>query len=220
MTPLPGPRRPAFDAVLCDIDGVIRFFDHTEVTRLERAAGLPPGSTSAVAFGPQTALPLILGQLTREQWADSIAAGLASRAGAADARALATAFTGSPVRADQEVVDLLRRARTHCPVLLVTNATPWLDDDLARLGLADLADDVVNSALVGVAKPDRRIYEIAAARAGTAPGRCLFVDDRQENVEAAEQLGMTGVHFRGAADLRAALTPVAGLSASGAGPRL
>ncbi|MER7128831.1 hypothetical protein [Streptosporangium saharense] len=44
--------------------------------------------------------------------------------------------------------------------------------------------------------------ELAAARAGAAPGRCLFVDDRRENVEAATSLGMTGVHFREAEDLR------------------
>ncbi|GAA1143586.1 putative hydrolase of the HAD superfamily [Kitasatospora gansuensis] len=213
MTLLPHPRTPGFDAVLCDIDGVIRFFDHTEVARLELAAGLPPGSTSAVAFGPETALPLILGQLTKEQWRDSITTGLATLARPAEARALATAFTGSPVRADQEVVELLRRARAHCPVLLVTNATPWLDDDLTRLGLADLADGAVNSALVGAAKPDRLIYQVAADRAGVAPERCLFVDDRRENVVAAEELGMTGVHFRGPADLRAALAPLSGLSA-------
>jgi putative hydrolase of the HAD superfamily len=64
---------------------------------------------------------------------------------------------------------------------------------------------VVSSARVGVAKPDRRIYEIAAELAGVAPERCLFVDDRLENVTAAIGLGMTGVHFRGVADLAAAL---------------
>ncbi|WP_405016774.1 HAD-IA family hydrolase [Kitasatospora sp. NBC_00070] len=219
MIPIPAPRSSAFDAVLCDLDGVIRFFDHAELAGREQAAGLPPGSTATVAFGPDTALPLILGQLTRQQWEDSIAAGLAGRVRADEARALATAFTGSPVRADQEVVDLLRRTREHCPVLLVTNATPWLDEDLARLGLADLAAGAVNSALVGAAKPDHRIYRVAADRAGVAPERCLFVDDRPENVRAAEELGMTGVHFRSPADLRAALSPVLGVSPSDAGSR-
>lgn len=57
-----------------------------------------------------------------------------------------------------------------------------------------------------MAKPDRRIYEIAAELAGAAPERCLFVDDRNENVEAARTLGMTGVLYRTAADLAAALT--------------
>jgi beta-phosphoglucomutase-like phosphatase (HAD superfamily) len=74
------------------------------------------------------------------------------------------------------------------------------------MGLADLADHVVSSARVGVAQPDREIYEIAAGRAGVALGRCLFVDDRLENIEAAVTLGMTGVHYRRPDDLREALS--------------
>lgn len=93
-------------------------------------------------------------------------------------------------------------------MVLVTNATVWLDEDLARMGLTDLADEVVNSSRVGSAKPERRIYEIAAERAGAAPDRCLFVDDRQENVDAAVALGMAGVLYRGPEDLRRALAPV------------
>ncbi|MEQ4725987.1 HAD-IA family hydrolase [Nonomuraea sp. B19D2] len=61
---------------------------------------------------------------------------------------------------------------------------------------------MVSSARVGMAKPDRRIYEVA----GAVPERCLFVDDRLENVEAARSLGMSGVHYQTVADLAAALT--------------
>ncbi|MGW1777175.1 hypothetical protein [Streptomyces sp. NPDC002104] len=35
--------------------------------------------------------------------------------------------------------------------------------------------------------------------------RCLFIDDRLENIEAAEALGMTGVHYREPADLHGPL---------------
>ncbi|SCK39199.1 putative hydrolase of the HAD superfamily [Streptomyces sp. WMMB 714] len=197
-------RRPC-DTVLCDLDGVIRFFDHAEVIRLERDAGLPEGSTAAVAFGPENGTDLILGKITKKQWADSIARGLAERIPEVDARALADAFTTTPAWADPIPVALLREAREHCTVVLVTNATTWLDDDLARLGIADLADDVVNSARVGCAKPDVRIYEIAAERARATPDRCLFVDDREANVETATRLGMAGVHYRESTDLREAL---------------
>lgn len=58
---------------------------------------------------------------------------------------------------------------------------------------------------MGVAKPDREIYEIAAGRAGAALDRCLFIDDRLENIEAAVALGMTGVHYREPADLHGPL---------------
>lgn len=59
---------------------------------------------------------------------------------------------------------------------------------------------------MGVAKPDPRIYEIAAERAGVPMDRCLFVDDRLENIEAAVALGMTGVLFREPTDLRGSLS--------------
>ncbi|WP_245647172.1 HAD family hydrolase [Microtetraspora niveoalba] len=206
-----GPRavdaRP-FDAVLCDLDGVIRFYDMTDLTRMERAAGIAEGTTAAIALAPENDLPVLRGEQTVEQWTDAIASALTGHVPAESARELATAFARTSFRADEDVVELLRRAQAHVPVVLVTNATLEVEDDLARLGLAYFADDVVNSARVGVAKPDRAIYEIAAERAGVPMERCLFVDDRTENVEAAVALGMTGVVYGGIADLEAALAPL------------
>ncbi|WP_079086604.1 HAD-IA family hydrolase [Streptomyces silvensis] len=199
--------RHPFDAVLTDLDGVIRFYDMADLTELERAAGLPGGATAAIAFAPETDLPLMLGRIGRTEWIESIAAGLTREHGLTPAhgRELGDALADSKFRADQTVVGLLRRARTHIPVSIVTNATPWLDEDLALLGLDRVVDDVVSSAVLGVVKPDPRIYETAAARVGADITRCLFVDDREENVAAAVALGMTGLRYREPDDLRSAL---------------
>ncbi|MEU2392727.1 HAD-IA family hydrolase [Streptomyces sp. NPDC007369] len=194
-----------FDALLCDFDNVIRFHDPGLLTELERRAGLAEGTTARVAFAPERDLPLLLGEITKRQWVESIVLGLADCVPEPVARELGTAFAEAPFRADEAVVALLRRARAHLPLVLVTNATEELEADLVTLGLADLAHHVVSSARVGVAKPDRRIYEIAAWRAGVPVHRCLFVDDRAENVEAAVAIGMTGVHYRQLADLSAVL---------------
>ncbi|MFI0240360.1 HAD-IA family hydrolase [Streptomyces sp. NPDC016845] len=204
MTTIEAPRRP-FDAVLCDLDNVIRFYDTTELADLERAAGLPVGTTESVAYAPETDLPLLLGAITTEEWVESVTAGLVGRVPRARARELATALARAPFRADEVVVELLLAARALVPLVLVTNATLDLEDDLETLGLTDLADHVVSSARVRVAKPDPEIYEIAARRAGVAADRCLFVDDRSENVEAAAALGMSGLLYRDPGDLRAAL---------------
>ncbi|HEX4811169.1 MAG TPA: HAD-IA family hydrolase [Nonomuraea sp.] len=110
-----------------------------------------------------------------------------------------------PFWVDEEVRALLAKAQQHVPVIIVTNAMDTVEEHLDRLGLTYFADALVSSARVGVAKPDRRIYEIAAERAGVAPERCLFVDDRLPNVEAARALGMTGVHYRTVTDLAAVL---------------
>jgi putative hydrolase of the HAD superfamily len=55
----------------------------------------------------------------------------------------------------------------------------------------------VISHLVGLRKPERPIFELAAAKLGRAPADCVFVDDTQANVAAARQLGMAAVHFTG-----------------------
>jgi putative hydrolase of the HAD superfamily len=195
--------------VLCDVDNVIRSYDPSGLHALERAAGLAEGTTAKVAFAPEVDLPVLLGRVDLQEWVQAIAEGLSGLVPEeSTAWELGTALLESPFSADETVVSLLRRARTRLPLVLVSNATLRLEDDLTTLGLADLADEVVNSARVGLAKPDPRIYRLAADLAGTRPERCLFVDDTEGNVEAAAALGMQTLHFRTAADLERALEPL------------
>jgi putative hydrolase of the HAD superfamily len=205
MSPFATPNPYPFDALLCDFDGVIRFYDTTQVTRLERAAGLPDGTTTAVAFAPERDGLFLLGRMTRAEWLRSTETALAGVASAPVARELAAAFGATPFRTDPEILELLARVRQHVPLVLVTNATTELEADLTGLGLDGFVDHVVNSARIGVAKPDEGFYEIAAARVGVPYDRCLFVDDSEVNVKAAAALGMTGVHYRELADLERAL---------------
>ncbi|MFC1648604.1 HAD-IA family hydrolase [Nanoarchaeota archaeon] len=50
---------------------------------------------------------------------------------------------------------------------------------------------------VGVAKPDPRIYQILFEKANVKPEECLFIDDKQRNIDAARELGMLGIVFEG-----------------------
>lgn len=56
-----------------------------------------------------------------------------------------------------------------------------------------LFDTVVISGLLRVAKPDRQIFERLFASIGTE--RCVLIDDREENIEAATRIGIEGIHF-------------------------
>jgi putative hydrolase of the HAD superfamily len=189
-----------YDAVLTDFDGVLRHFDHAAQAEIEARYGLPLTKT---AFDPELILPATLGERTEAEWAESVAVALG---GDERARRAVAEFVEIRFWVDEQVRELLARVQEHVPVVIVTNAMDTLESHLDLLGLTYFADAVVSSARVGVAKPDRRIYEIAAELAGAAPERCLFVDDRPQNVEAAVALGMTGVHYRTFTDLTAALT--------------
>jgi 2-haloacid dehalogenase len=66
--------------------------------------------------------------------------------------------------------------------------------------------DIVVSGDEKLMKPDSAIYRLALQRFGLGVGKALFVDDRLENVAAAEANGFVGHHFTDAATLRLDLT--------------
>ena len=55
---------------------------------------------------------------------------------------------------------------------------------------------VVDSAHVGMRKPEPGIYELTVEQLGVAPGEALFVDDIEINCDAAQALGLRPVWFR------------------------
>lgn len=189
----------SFDAVLCDLDGVLRRWP--DLTALDAAHDLPPGTLGAAAFAPARLLPAVTGGRTDEEWRAAVAADLAAAFGRARAAAVVADWTALAGEVDSAVAEALTAARSRMPVVLVTNATTRLEADLAVLGVDELVDHVVSSARVGFAKPDPRIYRLAAQRAGASPARCLFVDDSAGNVDAARSLGMTGLLYDGPARL-------------------
>lgn len=66
-------------------------------------------------------------------------------------------------------------------------------------------DDCVISGIEGVAKPDRRIFEILLGRHGLDPDRTVFIDDSPANVEAATRIGIAAIRFVSADELRGEL---------------
>lgn len=53
----------------------------------------------------------------------------------------------------------------------------------------------LTSGYLRVKKPDERIYRLALDITHRDPGECVFIDDRELNLECAALLGMTGLHF-------------------------
>src|SRR5215467_1021193 len=49
---------------------------------------------------------------------------------------------------------------------------------------------------LGIAKPDPAIYTYTCEKLGVAPSEALFLDDKAENIRAAEAVGLAGIQFR------------------------
>ena len=56
-------------------------------------------------------------------------------------------------------------------------------------------DSILISGAVGVAKPDRRIFELLLEQVGRPAGECLLIDDSAANIAAAQNLGFQTIHF-------------------------
>lgn len=101
--------------------------------------------------------------------------------------------------------------------LLTNNVREWEQRWRALAPIDEIFEVVVDSAFVGMRKPDPEIYELCLARLGVGAGECLFVDDRQDNRAGAVAVGMRAVRYvdaqQATAEIRAAL---GGAGASGA----
>ena len=178
--------------LLVDLDGVLRLWPVSVDHAIEARFRLPPGSIHAAAFADERLRPAITGRITDAEWRAATADALEAAHPQGDAGAAVRAWSESPGQLAEECVELIRRCRARARVVLATNATSRLDQDLRALGIEDAFHVVANSAVIGHAKPDPRFYRAAVSLAG-APGAEVFVvDDKRANVEAAEALGMAG----------------------------
>ena len=63
-------------------------------------------------------------------------------------------------------------------------------------------DGKIISGEAGIVKPDVEIYKLLIKRYDLNPQHTVFIDDKEENVRAAELLGVHGIHFQNASKLR------------------
>jgi len=94
-----------------------------------------------------------------------------------------------PVPGMYDTIRTLRAAGFSTALL----SNSWGCDEYPRADFPGLFDTVVLSGEVGMRKPEKEIFFHAAATLGLAPAECVFIDDMEANVAAAQACGMTGV---------------------------
>jgi len=99
-----------------------------------------------------------------------------------------------PVEGLEDTLGALRRR--GLAVGIVSNSDGRLEQRLGEIGIADRFDFVIDSAVVGVSKPDPRIFRLALDRAGLAGSDAVYVGDYYEvDVVGSRAAGMAPVLF-------------------------
>jgi putative hydrolase of the HAD superfamily len=100
---------------------------------------------------------------------------------------------------NEPMVELMRdlKRRRYRMALLTNNVREWEPLWRSMLPVDEIFELIVDSAFVGMRKPEREIYELTVERlGGVTPADCIFIDDTDVNCDAARELGMSAVNFK------------------------
>ena len=89
--------------------------------------------------------------------------------------------------------------------LLATLNNESLELNLYRIekfGLRDYFDLFLSSSFLGVMKPEEAMYRLALHVTQRDPANCVFIDDRELNVERAALVGIRAIHYQSPEQLR------------------
>jgi putative hydrolase of the HAD superfamily len=120
----------------------------------------------------------------------------------------------SHLHANEPMIDFMRslRDRGLRMAMLTNNVREWEALWRAKLPVDEIFEVVVDSAFVGMRKPEPEIYELTLERigGGITGEDCIFLDDLDVNCEAARSFGMVAVQYHDAdqaiAEIERALT--------------
>lgn len=97
-----------------------------------------------------------------------------------------------------ESVRVLAELKKHYPMVLVSNFYGNINCVLTEFGFDGLFDNIIESAVVGVRKPDPRIFNLGVEALGLKPDEVLVVGDSYDkDIVAAKKAGCRTVWMRG-----------------------
>jgi len=187
---------PDVKAVIFDWGGVMEELpNEADVAAWERRLATASGALPEILWG-ETWQRLAVGAISDEDYVRHVTDQLGLPDSEAALDFLQAFYTSD--RFHHDVMDAARALRERYKVAVLSNAFPAQVDTIREQYGIDVHvefDVYVNSAMVGMSKPDPRIYELTLERLGVAPSRVVFLDDTLRNVDAARELGLHAIQF-------------------------
>jgi len=192
-------------AVVSDFGGVLTTSLHDAFLAWERESGIALthlGAAMATLTDREGAHPLYeleCGRITEAAFHEALGEQLGVDLGVPVDMSGFTETYFRHLHPNEELLEHLGRLRARgVPLALLTNnVREWEPRWRAMLPVDELFDVVVDSAYVGMRKPDERIYRLTCERFGHAPQACAFIDDFAHNCDAAKAVGLHPVWHQG-----------------------
>jgi putative hydrolase of the HAD superfamily len=192
----------AIAAVVFDIGGVVQDSPLHAIARYERERGLPQNAINRVVVAAGEAgawARLERGELTVQTFCAPFEADCRAHGIAIDGRVLMARVAEASVLRPLMLEAIRRLRAAGLRVAALTNnwvaaETPAAAaSETVKSRLAAHFDVFVESAVVGLRKPDPRIYALVCNKLGVEPARVAFLDDIGRNLKPARELGMATI---------------------------
>jgi len=197
----------AIEAIVSDFGGVLTTPLLGSFAAFQDETGIPMESLGramgrlAERDGEHPLFELERGRITEEAFLASLRQELAGELGHEPELHRFREIYFDALHPNEPIIELMRslRDRGYRMALLTNNVREWEPLWRSMLPVDEIFEVVVDSAFVGMRKPEPEIYELTLERiGGVAPQAALFVDDIEVNCDAARELGMQAVHYRDA----------------------
>jgi putative hydrolase of the HAD superfamily len=199
-----GPESGAIEAVVCDFGGVLTTPLFEAFAKIQEEFGIEAKDLGAAMQvlterdGENPLFPLERGEVTEDAFLAELGGALEELLGRETHvhRFREALFEG--LDPNPPMIELMRELRGSGlrMAMLTNNVREWEPLWRSMLPVDEIFEEVVDSGFVGCRKPEPRIYQITVERIGVPFERCLFVDDLEVNIGAAEELGMRAVRFQ------------------------
>jgi HAD superfamily hydrolase (TIGR01509 family) len=104
---------------------------------------------------------------------------------------------------DMAVVDIIKALQGRYRLALLSNSPSALIRELLQQhDLTRYFDEIIVSSEVGLIKPSREIFELTLRRLNLPAAETIFIDDNPLHVEGARKVGIHGLRFTSAAQLK------------------
>lgn len=112
-----------------------------------------------------------------------------------------------PIKPMLQLVEHIKRKDKHNLFIISNYAKDAANIMLKKYApFFSLFDDIVISANIGMMKPDAQIYNYLLKKHKLKPEHCVFIDDQEHNIKAAQDLGINGIvhtdHLKTAEELK------------------
>jgi putative hydrolase of the HAD superfamily len=192
-------------AVICDFGGVLTnrlmdafaaFQDETGISMEQLGRGM---QHVAERDGEYPLFRLERGELSEQEFLDDLSWGLELELGHRPKLHRFREIWFEALHPNEPMLGLMRELGSlgYRMAILTNNVREWEELWRSKLAVDEIFELVVDSAWVGMRKPEPEIYNLTIERLDSSlrPSDCLFVDDNELNVEAARELGLTAVRF-------------------------